>query len=158
MLLCLLFTWFAPDLSRLGADDWATREAETARLSNPLSALWLPWRHYDPEIEFRAWEIKRKQLRNLSHEYRERVTYRDDYEAWFRDYFEPGRSRIAEADVWADLIANTFPESRRQVFRGRWGEPPLTVWVAWFGFPGTLADFREYCDYHRGVSPEPRAK
>lgn len=150
VLVLWLCSFLAPDLARLGHDQFAVREAETARCSNIVSALLLPAAHPDPEVDYRVRLVRRQQLRWLSPEYVERVTYREDYGKWLDLFFCPGRNRICDADVWADL-----DWTKRSAILDRWG------WQQdwWDGCPLwqlTLAQFREWCDYNRRVAPPPR--
>jgi hypothetical protein len=155
----LLLLLGPPDLARLGADDWHTREAEELRCSNFFRALLLPASHPDPEVNFRVKRIRAKQLRWLDPEYVERVTYRDDFRAWVKLYLVTGRTRIHPEDLFHDIhkqnwksdaIFGVMPniETRAGVnyngwLRGDIMEGEYEIWL-------------RFLDYHLHRAPMPR--
>jgi hypothetical protein len=93
-LLYLLAVLIAADVPRLGADDWNEREAAHQRLSNPLSALFLPARDDDPEIDRRLKQLRAQNLRWCNPVWIERQTLAADPAEWAARYFVPDCSRI----------------------------------------------------------------
>lgn len=149
---------YAPDLNRLGSDDFATREAEHRRLDNPLSALMLPRHHEDPEVDFRIKRIRAKNLKQFDPFYIERKLYREDFVGWVRGYLVTGRTMQSDDELFAEWFGNTervnelaavLPDTTGRNFS--FLRAPLSA----FDF----VHFVEYLDAYRDhIAPAPRAK
>jgi hypothetical protein len=159
MLLLLFASYFAPDLSRLGADDWNTREREEARCDHFLSALMLPVRHGDPEVNYRIRALRARNLRWLRADYLERRVFATDFGQWARLYLFTGRSLIArDFDTFAAIHCDN-PKALA-VFE-RW-----SPWSPFNGggfltgsiFAGEYETYLNYLDYHLSIAPAPRER
>lgn len=155
-MLALLLSFFAPDVSRLGADDYQTREAETRRLDNPLSVLLLPDRTDSPEANDRIAALKRKHRPPTPLQIELR-TLDEDFPRWLAQYLELNRSAVArDFDFYATEILNR-PEHYGPMFRAL-PRPPGQDYNFWFGalLPRDFPAWLDYLDYHQGVAPAPR--
>lgn len=156
MLPTLLLLLFAPDCSKLGADEYRVREAETRRCDNPLSAALLPDRTDSPEADARIAALKRKH-RPLTQRQVEVRILDDDFPRWVELYLKSNRSAIArDFDFYATEVLNR-PEHYVGLFTALPRRPDMQ-WNFWCG-PITPRDFPawlDYLDYHQGVAPAPR--
>lgn len=158
MLLLWLLSFAAPDLGRLGADDWHTRERESERCDCFLMALRLPACHADPEIDYRVKKLRSRNLRYLNSLYVESVLFREGFEQWVRWYLmQPGRTKLELIEV-LDAIQRD-PQKREtllSVLPVQPGEnssflnPPFA--------PTDLPRFEAYLSYHWYPAPMPRQK
>lgn len=157
--LALFLALFAPDLSRLGADDYHTREAASRRLDNPVSIALLPDRTGDPEADARIAALKRKH-RPLTQRKIELRVLDDDFPRWVAQYLVLNRSAFArEPDFYATEILNR-PEHYRAIFAALPRTAEQERWNFWSG-PLTPRDFPawlDFLDYHQAVAPPPREK
>lgn len=154
-LLYLLAALIAADVPRLGADDWHEREAAHQRLNNPLSALFLPVRDSDLEIDRRLKELRAHNLRWCNPLWIERRTLADDPAEWARRYFLTGYSRLPTDDVF--LILHSDNPRVTKLFQ--YMKPPC----GYEGFlrpPRVTHDYFGWCryvDYWRArMAPMPR--
>ena len=107
MELYALFVAFvvAPDVDRLGADDWATREAATARLSAP-ALRWLvpaPDSSPNPEVRERL-RVIRSGFRWWDPESLECRAFHRNFPAWVELYLKENRTRLTPAELFARLF------------------------------------------------------
>lgn len=155
-LLWILTLTAGPDVGRLGADDWHTRERETARVDNVLLALLLPKTSEDPEVDYRIRLLRTRNLKWLDAVYVERQILRADFAVWLDSYLFAGRSGIAgEWDTFA--LIHTDAGKAMVVFRG-WPPMPGQPRSFLFGVicPGEYERYRAYLDYHLMRAPPPR--
>jgi hypothetical protein len=154
-LLLLLAALVDAQVARLGADDYATRERATERLSNPLAALLVPAANDDAEVNHRLRRIRARGLRHLrllDPLHVEGVMYRDDFPRWVALYLVTGRTQLDPADTFADIhrdpakadaVFRVWPAERENFLRGNF-------------IPGEYDRWLEFCDYHRLRAPMPR--
>lgn len=141
-----------PDLKRLGADDWTTRERETQRCDCFLRALFLPTHHPNPEVDARVQRLRTRNLRWLDGEWIERRIYRHSFEGWAKQFLVHGPSRLARTEdvregVWAnDLKMGTVIRLMR--FPPSWDVIQLNNAAVW----------NELLDYNWQIAPMPRRK
>ena len=139
----------------LGADDWETREAATARLDHTLAAWFLPAAHHDPEINYRLRGLRAKNLRWADPQYVERVVFRRDFGAWVRLYLTPNRSIIApEWDTFADIHGD---HGKANAVFALWPVGGASeMFLRGRIESGEYERYLEFLDYNRGVAPVPR--
>lgn len=100
----LLAALVAEDVSRLRAEDWADREAATARLDDPVLSLFLPGFDPDPEANHRLQWLATKGRNARSPAHGERVLFLNDFERWVTDVFKPGYSVLDTDEVFRRLF------------------------------------------------------
>lgn len=107
-LFLLICTYFEPDTSRLGVDDWATREVTSQCYDNVLSALLMPRTPSDdPEIRHRVQRITANNIRWLNISFWEQILRHRDYSAWLRLCVLDGDSRLMNrSEIFAELHAD----------------------------------------------------
>lgn len=154
-LLWLLTLAAGPDLSRLGADDWDVREAETTRCDNALSALLLPAWHPDPEVNYRVRTLRARNLRWIDPVYVERLAIRNEFHLWLRLYLAADRSAFEPRSIFDDIHAH--PLKATALFR-MWPVRPGTSESFLFGsvVEGEYERWLDHCDYHLHRAPAPR--
>ena len=154
----MILVWLAalfvgtPDIKRLGADDWTTRERETRRCDCFWRALFLPTHHDDPEIDRRVQLLRTRNLRWLDGEYIERRIYRQSFEGWAKRYLVHGPSRLARAaemcdEVWGDDLKTNAMLRLLTI-------PPWWEAIAVHDY----AQWNELLDYNWQIAPMPRRK
>lgn len=148
-------SWFVPDVGRLGADDWRTREAETRRCDNPISASLLPPRSANPEIDARIRYLKGRVPREPTQEEIERRVMRGDFNRWLAQYLVLNRSALPDAEVFvflhaghADAVFALWP--LREGGNGGWLRGAI--------FPGEYDQWVEHRDFYQCRAPSPREK
>lgn len=156
MLLLVLFSsYFAPDLARLGDDDWNIREQEFRRCDHWLLALLLPTSHDDPEVNYRVRQLRTRNLKWLEPVRVERVVLRQDVQAWARLYLITGHSRIArEWDTFTYLHCVEHALALCGVLEGHPAYAP--GFLVGTIMPGEYERYLEHLDYHLHIAPEPR--
>ncbi len=149
-LLILFAAWVNAEVPKLGADEYETREAATARLDNLPAALFLPATHGDPEIRHRLDSLRRKNLRWCRAEWVERVVCRESFGEWVAWYFVPGVSRFSDAEVYEWACRDwSFVPALMEPWGGQWESGP-------FGWVMSESQWCEWCDYNRRTAPRPR--
>jgi hypothetical protein len=159
-LCALILSLFAPDVGRLGADDYRTREAETRPLDNPVSVALLPTATADPEANARIAYLKRRHYRPTEREIQLRIELdvrEADLRRWVEQYVALGRTGLSDSEVFVYLHSDP---GRAVVFFSVW---PLRKgdscnWLCGGIWPGEYDQWRDHCDYHRGIAPPPREK
>ncbi len=155
-MLALLLSLFAPDVAKLGADEYATREAESQRCDNAISVLLLPDLTSSPEANDRIARLKRKH-RPLSQVQIEVRTLDNDFPRWVEQYLLLNRSGIAHRfDFFETEILNR-PDHYVPLF-AMLPRPRGQTWNFWQGMlvPRDFPAYRDYLDYHQGIAPDPR--
>jgi hypothetical protein len=159
-LLFLLGFGPGPDLARLGADDWRSREAEHARCDNFLFALLLPDRHQDPEINHRLRSIKAKNLKWLDARYIERAVHSRDFSAWVRLYVLEGDSvAYSPAEVFFELHCDDQKADAYFALADPDLPPHLQCWLRGSIAHGEFEQFEAHRRaYRESRAPAPREK
>ena len=156
--LALILSALTPDVSRLGADEYRVREAETRRCDNPLSAALLPNATDDPEVNARIAYLKQRH-RPLTQRQIERRVMREDFPRWVEQYLVLNRSAFArDFEFYRDEFLN-HPEHYGPIF-GTWPVPGHQRWNFWAGalLSRDYPEYLDYLDYHHGIAPPPRAR
>ena len=154
----VLIVWLAalfvgtPDIKRLGADDWTTRERETQRCDCFWRALFLPTHDANPEIDRRVQLLRTGNLRWLDAEYIERRIYRHSFEGWAKRYLVHGPSRLARA---MDVVNGIWNDDLKTNAVLRLLKIPPSWDVIDFCDP---AQWNELLDYNWQIAPMPRRK
>lgn len=150
-----LLTLPAGAVPLLGHDEYAVREQASELLGNPLWCVLLPRQHADAEIDHRIKRLRARCLRELDPEYRERVTYRDDFPGWVRLYLATGRSLIAPVDVFSDVHADW--NKAMAVFAALPVQPgEYQSFLIGSIVDGEYERWLEFLDYHHARAPLPR--
>lgn len=151
--LLALFIGPPPDLSRLGADSFDVREAETDRSDCFLLALQLPASHPDPEVDFRVKRLRGKWLPKVDPRYWERALHASDYGAWLDWYFLPNRSQYTLQEVYDEAASDN---QRLRDLLTKLNVPFEQEAAFILNLALSFEDFRDICDYERHVAPLPR--
>lgn len=161
-LLLLVFVLRIPDVDRLGAEDWRLREREERRCDNPLSALLLPPSHPNPEIDFRAKQLRQRNLTYFDPRAGERRIHAHDYEAWLYRHVVHGESlNYSPEEVFEELHSDF---GRAALYMQLTGPEPngychhdgVPAWLRAGVMPGEYEQFLRHRDYHRCRAPLPR--
>lgn len=148
----LFLTLFVPNVALLGADEWGVREAETLRCDNPISALLLPARHEDPEIDCRIRQLRRKWILRP-----ELDLMRASWERWVDEYFVTERTRLEPEHVFGLCFGN------KDRYRALLARFPIHCGIdpcgsSFFWTPALDTDyprFLRWLDYHFYRAPMP---
>jgi hypothetical protein len=96
----LVLSLLSPNPNNLAVDSWEEREAWTQLYSNVFSALRLPIRHEDAEVQHRIKIIRSTTLRELDPQHIERVMYEKDYSRWVKEYAYGGKRTYTEYETF----------------------------------------------------------
>lgn len=137
-----------PDPANLGADRWDLREEWQERYSNTISALLLPRRHADPEIDHRLRQIQARVLGELCPRQAEIRLMRTDPRAWLW-------TRVIDSDSVAYTLEEVFEivhsdSGLADLYFADWPSHNGTeAWLRHQIVPGEYDQWLMHVHYHR---------